>query len=221
MAKSNTERGRGMLTKKDREYLIATRQGGKFYEGENAKQSRYERRKGLRSRIINGIIDFQLMAFLSIKDREKVEEELDIETYPEGTFAPVIEFLFEAVGRNEKDLERIIAEGIDRAYIHGVKTGSIDELAESVDVNVDIETSPTPEKVLEKYEQHGILTHRELGILVQHKIAMGESPLEDLDGLGGIIGHIEDTNDESGMLWRLQRRREHEPESDQERNNKD
>lgn len=63
-----SSRKNAMLTTEDRKWLT----GEKTYEGQHAKQQRYQRRRDIRERIYNSILDFSI-----------VFEELDIEEHRE------------------------------------------------------------------------------------------------------------------------------------------
>lgn len=58
-----------MLTTEDRRWLT----GEKEYEGEHAKQQRYQRRRDIRERIYNSILDFTILFhYLEDTEREKL-----------------------------------------------------------------------------------------------------------------------------------------------------
>jgi hypothetical protein len=61
-----TGRKNAMLTTEDRRWLT----GEKQYEGEHAKQQRYQRRRDIRERIYNSILDFTIL-FQHFEDTER------------------------------------------------------------------------------------------------------------------------------------------------------
>lgn len=62
-------RKNAMLTTEDRRWLT----GEKTYEGEHAKQQRYQRRRDIRDRVSNAILDFSILfAHLEQREREKL-----------------------------------------------------------------------------------------------------------------------------------------------------
>ena len=64
-----TGRKNAMLTTEDRRWLT----GEKQYEGEHAKQQRYQRRRDIRKRIYNSILDFSILfEHLEEDEREKL-----------------------------------------------------------------------------------------------------------------------------------------------------
>lgn len=63
-----------MLTTEDRRWLT----GEKSYEGEHAKQQRYQRRRDIRDRVYNTILDFGiLLEHLEESEREKLFDQID------------------------------------------------------------------------------------------------------------------------------------------------
>ncbi|MEM4781310.1 MAG: hypothetical protein QXG03_07110 [Halalkalicoccus sp.] len=66
-----TSRKNAMLTTEDRRWLT----GEKSYEGEHAKQQRYQRRRDIRDRVYNSILDFPvLFEHLEESERRKLFE---------------------------------------------------------------------------------------------------------------------------------------------------
>jgi len=63
-------RPRRILTPTDREFL---RTVPTYYDGENARQSRYQRRRDIRERIVGSILDFEeIWSYLSETERRKI-----------------------------------------------------------------------------------------------------------------------------------------------------
>jgi hypothetical protein len=64
-----TGRRNAMLTTEDRRWLT----GEKHYEGEHAKQQRYQRRRDIRERVYNSLLDFSILfEHLETDEREKL-----------------------------------------------------------------------------------------------------------------------------------------------------
>jgi hypothetical protein len=64
-----TGRKNAMLTTEDRRWLT----GEKHYEGEHAKQQRYQRRRDIRERVYNSLLDFSILyEHLETDEREKL-----------------------------------------------------------------------------------------------------------------------------------------------------
>lgn len=63
-------RTRGILTETDREFLQSD---GDYYEGKNARQKRYQRRRDIRGRITQSLLDFQfIQTYLDDGLREQI-----------------------------------------------------------------------------------------------------------------------------------------------------
>jgi len=70
-----SNRPSGILTSTDREFLRAAPD---YYEGENARQSRYQRRRDIRRRIVTSLLDFQeINTYLDDEQRRKIFAEPD------------------------------------------------------------------------------------------------------------------------------------------------
>lgn len=63
-----TSRKNAMLTTEDRRWLT----GEKVYEGEHAKQQRYQRRKDIRERVYSSMLDFSIL-FAHLEERERAK----------------------------------------------------------------------------------------------------------------------------------------------------
>jgi hypothetical protein len=63
-----TSRKNAMLTTEDRRWLT----GEKAYEGEHAKQQRYQRRRDIRERVYNTLLDFSIL-FAHLEERERAK----------------------------------------------------------------------------------------------------------------------------------------------------
>lgn len=61
-------RKNAMLTTEDRRWLT----GEKVYEGEHAKQQRYQRRRDIRERVYNSMLDFTIL-FAHLEERERAK----------------------------------------------------------------------------------------------------------------------------------------------------
>ncbi|MCU4719078.1 hypothetical protein [Halapricum hydrolyticum] len=121
--------GRGILTTSDKKWL----RGEKEY---NSKQSDSNKRKTIRDRVFQALLDFELLASeLSDADRQKIFERLSDESDSHGVdeSAAVIEFLYKglsdlttdpnhiAAGPKETSVERFLA--FRNALTSGVERG--------------------------------------------------------------------------------------------------
>lgn len=139
-------RKNAMLTTEDRRWLT----GEKTYEGEHAKQQRYQRRRDIRERIYNSMLDFTIIfQQLEETEREKLfgrlsddgtQWDVDDEAFEDG-IRDALAFLLYNVGitkrmSTEQDLsETTVAEQLvsDAIYRAGRRD---DFLVEHVDLDV-------------------------------------------------------------------------------------
>lgn len=120
----------GILTSTDREFLSSDEP---YYTGKNDRQQRYERRKGIRGRIVSSILDFsEIRLLLEDDQRERIFTEPEKNgAESQGEFRQAIESLLQwlylgcreaeldfdqilrrAVVRGEEDYNRIHGNGI-------------------------------------------------------------------------------------------------------------
>jgi hypothetical protein len=116
---SNLTRERGMLTKTDRKYL----RGNIEYDD---KQQQRNRRRHIRQRVRNGIVDFNLLDMLEERDREQIFSEVgtsNIATSKVGSgktelfvgMCAMVELLYKVSEENGISFEEIIENGIQDA----------------------------------------------------------------------------------------------------------
>ncbi|AGB39867.1 hypothetical protein [Natronococcus occultus] len=149
-----TDRKNAMLTTEDRRWLT----GEKSYEGEHAKQQRYQRRRDIRKRVHNTILDFTILfEHLEDAEREKLfecleDDESDDEfeaglrdglafiLYNAGITETMLE---ECSHGTESTAERLLREAVDAA-------GKRDEiLIEDVAISIDATRAPIASIVAE------------------------------------------------------------------------
>ncbi|NKE36580.1 hypothetical protein GWG54_12270 [Natronococcus sp. JC468] len=144
------ERKNAMLTTEDRRWLT----GEKSYEGEHAKQQRYQRRRDIRQRVYNAILDFGILfEHLEEAEREKLFEHLSgsgVE-YEDDEFASGLRDglafvlyntgITEAMVRDDSERSAVVAEQFleDAIYAAGKRDEFLVE-----DVDLTIEASPAP-----------------------------------------------------------------------------
>jgi hypothetical protein len=176
------DRPRGILTEKDRRYL-------RDDVLPDSKQAKYERRKGTRKRIRNGIRDFPTIRFLPPEERKKIFQDMEAgdELYRELSAAvAVIKY---ACDDADLSIEDLLAEGV-RLGSHPtrgdltppgenphspfedpqnpMKTGRFKTLRD-VDVDIEYEYSDSyyPAKLRERFLSGGELNDEELLVLVK------------------------------------------------------
>jgi hypothetical protein len=145
-----SDRSSGILTPTDREFLQSE---GPYYDGENARQSRYDRRRGIRRRIVGSILDFQeIAAGLEDEQRRKIfanPEENGAEN--SVAFNAALESMFRWIylGCREEgpDFEALIRQAIIRGEedYHRIRGGNIVDVEVDLDINVSKQHSGVAE----------------------------------------------------------------------------
>ena len=164
--KPNPHRPPGVLTEKDRLYL----QGEDVPE---SKQALYERRKGVRQRIKNGLLDFQEFWDLDAEERKKITSDLPPDTSLYTSLVHMFAFLRFCALDEGHDLEKIVASGVELSRREEGSTvvesepGMIDVL-EGVTVTIAprYHRQPNTETILEKFREGTVLSHREMVALI-------------------------------------------------------
>ena len=140
----------GMLVAEDREYL----RGEKEY---NSRQGVHDRRKAIRARIVNTILDFELAdQNLSDEDRRKVRDEVMDELPEFSTFGGprpasggVVSTL--AFIANLHDDVEHFEQTLDRTFVHiFAQRGSE---VPNVETSIEIETGVDTDAAIEKFER--------------------------------------------------------------------
>lgn len=127
------ERDRGVLSKKDRLYLLDA--------GEEETKSSKGRvtRSRIRDRIYNGVLDFKIIRNeVEARDRQKVFEDFpDDMDFRQGVIAAV-EFLYQGIEETDHDFEEVLVPAIESAErkLSGEDKGHNIE----VDIEFDVET---------------------------------------------------------------------------------
>lgn len=119
----------GILTKADREFLSAE---GEYYTGDHARQTRYQRRRDIRRRIVESILDFSFIAsHLEEEERRKIFEnpskhgsgdEFDFEAGV-GSLLAWLHRGYREQGRDLLDVTKYYLEEAEREY-RVVRTGN-------------------------------------------------------------------------------------------------
>jgi hypothetical protein len=166
-------RKNAMLTTEDRRWLT----GEKRYEGEHAKQQRYQRRRDIHERVYNSLLDFSIL-FAHLEERERAklfgsDTEERRERFADGTLADGVRdglaFLLYNAGiaermgreRSDEDLaDRLLEEAIYRAGRRD------DVLVERVALEIEATRMPG-ERLLERLEAGEALSPAELGFLLE------------------------------------------------------
>lgn len=149
-----SNRPSGVLTPTDREFLHAD---GDYYEGETARQSRYERRRDIRRRIVGSLLDFQdIDTYLDDEQRRKIfaapEEngaESDIEF--RAALTSLLQFVYLGCREEGTSFKNMLKPAVRRAEedyqrMHG---------GEIVDVDVEFDV-----EVTQRYQGVEAFAHR-------------------------------------------------------------
>lgn len=169
-----TGRKNAMLTTEDRRWL----RGEKRYEGEHAKQQRYQRRRDIRERVYNSLLDFSvLFEHLEEAEREKlfgtpgtkqtpITDDRELSDGIRDAFAfllyntGVTSMMDRTDDSPEPAAEWLLIEALHRA---GRKDGII---VEDVDLNIEGVDLPRT-SLLEDLKQRKDLSPRELRLLLE------------------------------------------------------
>jgi hypothetical protein len=171
-------RKNAMLTTEDRRWLT----GEKIYEGEHAKQQRYQRRRDIRERVSNTILDFSILfAHLEQREREKIFETVSSGVSQRGTddndslidgICDGLAFLLYNTGitrsmgqSSAPEAETTAAEQLlsEALYRAGRKD---DILVRNATVDIDADRVP-PEQLHEKLAEGNDLSPAELRLLIE------------------------------------------------------
>lgn len=139
-----TERDRpsGILTKADREFL---RSDGDYYDGDNARQNRYRRRRDICKRIMHSFLDFSFInRHLDGELRDKLftnPEKYGATSSREfdSALGSVIYWLYYGCRKNGHDFSTILENAVERAE----KNYRLDETDDIVDVESTLEMKIT------------------------------------------------------------------------------
>jgi hypothetical protein len=201
----------GMLAPVDRRYL----RGEEEY---NSRQGTHDRRKAIRTRIVNTILDFSLVfERLSAEDRRKVLDEVMNETPDHsliGGAAPaptsmvaMLAFLYE-LHDDVSHFEQTVSRALETALIR-----ERDATAVSVEVNIDIERveNVDPPSVIEKVDEGRIddLSSAEYQWVVRTLATNGNLSAEDFGGPHSQLAQVDKTREH------LRERQENDETSDE------
>ena len=160
-----TRATRGILTKTDIGFLKSE----DYYDGENARQMRYQRRSDIRSRIVSSISDFNIIrGYLSSEERDKIFAEpenngAESQMEFEEALDALIGFIYLGCRSesNDLDFERIFEPAIIRAeeeYHRKYRDRPVDI---SVDIDIDVVGQYTKISELARMLEEGEPVHIE------------------------------------------------------------
>lgn len=153
------DRPRGILSATDREYLCGLKEYAQ-------PQTDANRRQDIRERVVNGLEDFGLLfLFLERDEREKVFEELGDEGTDE-VISSMAAFAYLGLEQDRPRFEECLERGV-------LEAANIDKLfrstgrATDVDVSINVEYNPDPDKLYQRFEDGKKLTDADIGVLVR------------------------------------------------------
>lgn len=135
-------RTRGMLTEKDIEFLLSD----DYYEGENARQLRYQRRRDIRGRIMSSVLDFDIVrSHLSKEERDKIFTEpekngADSKAEFEDSLSALLGWIYLGCRSEDTDIdfERILESTIILAEEEYYQTYRDRPVDVSVDLDINV-----------------------------------------------------------------------------------
>jgi hypothetical protein len=157
---TDIDRDRGVLTPADREFLLGERKLGH-------EQSRRNAEARIRRRVIDSVLDFDLLLHaLSKKDRRQVFEELTSDSDSLDGLKAMLAFAYIGTGEQGLDFADVLVPAVrhsEEACAASRRGANV-----SVDVTFEVETSveSTLEGVAERLETGDPVTPRELFSLV-------------------------------------------------------
>lgn len=185
--KPNVDRPPGILTKKDRQYLRGE-------EVPKNKQTRYERRKGIRQRIKNGLLDFQEIWEMDREERRMVVDDFDPQADLYTSLVYLIAFADFCARDAGYEFEEIVSAGVQystyepeerRKNIGEYESGEI-QVLENVTVNIrrHFTQMSAPDQLYDQLMDGEHLSHRELSMLISSDI-LDEKGWKQLQSLYG------------------------------------
>ncbi|MCD2205325.1 MULTISPECIES: hypothetical protein [Halobacteriales] len=149
MTGDDSERARGMFDSVDREYL----RGQKEYQ---VPQSEYERRKVIRQRLFDGIVDFvEAQQRLSNWNWQKfLDQDFEDENDLIDGMASAIALFYEYHQAKNKDFERTLDRAIEEAHTQGwAKRDMPNHEVRNVELDIDTADRPSPKEVRARITQ--------------------------------------------------------------------
>lgn len=169
----NIDRPRGIFTKVDREFII----GDKSYE---YKQSESNRRQKIRERVTNGIVDFQLLNWISDREQEKLFDDIPTDQLHDYLVS-LIAFVYRGIGQNCEMIEEVVQKAIFQVETENEPRSEYRGGIADVSVSIEIEQGYDVNKIYERFQQDqsSQLTPAEVGVLVRAGI-LDENEIEQL-----------------------------------------
>ena len=143
---SDSERGRGVLSKKDRAFLFDA--GSEEIKSSNGRVTRSR----IRERIYDSVLDFKIIQNeVETRDRETVFEDYSEDRDLQRGVTAALMFLYQAIEEQGEEFEEVLTPAIERAEQRVTQDDVGDDVNIEVDVDFTVETKlvisdPDPEK---------------------------------------------------------------------------
>ncbi|MDQ2055968.1 MULTISPECIES: hypothetical protein [Halobellus] len=160
------ERDRGMLTKKDREYLLGE-------QPDINEHTETQKRHRIRKRVRNALLDFPLLRHMQTRDRNLIFEDLNVgEDGPSGdvdlyySIVDMIQFAYIGLKEQDADAKRPVASAIWNVESVFPQMYEDEWVDVEVDITVDIKESVDLEAAIEKLRRGEDITSGEAWALL-------------------------------------------------------
>jgi len=169
-------RPRGILTKKDREFLISQED----FDAQTKRDKRYR----IRNRVVDAYLDFQVLeTFLPEEDREKIFEELR-EKYTFTAISDTLQFTYSGVS----DLDEEFEQALESVIVNHERKKNPDVIPHvSVDIDIRTEEVSVEDAINRFLEGEG--TFKEFNFLMSQP-----------DGLHQLADKVEEAERDAKML---------------------
>jgi hypothetical protein len=180
------ERDRGMLTKKDREYLLGE-------QPDINEHTETQKRHRIRKRVRNALLDFPLLRHMQTRDRNLIFEDLNVgEDGPSGdvdlyySIVDMIQFAYIGLKEQDADAKRPVASAIWNVESVFPQMYEDEWVDVEVDITVDIKESVDLEAAIEKLRREQDITSGEAWALLDAGRITPDEFKQIYDGNGDI-----------------------------------
>jgi len=176
--RSENQRSRGVLTRSDREFL----RGEKEYQ---SKEAAINKRRDIRQRIANGILDFPLISRgLLDKDRQKVfsqmaEREDETKQYVDGIKA-LLSWIYVGLKEGKYDEKRIFESAVEIGESEVGLAGTAKIVQTDVNLSIRIREIEGVIQTIEKLERGDPVEAHQLYPLVRNDVSVDLSDVTEV-----------------------------------------
>lgn len=171
----DVDRGTGILTKKDRQYL-------RDLAMPDSRQAQYERKKGARQRIKSGLLDLPTIRFLPPEERRKLFGDMESGDDLYWALVNAVALAKHACDEAGLPIEDLLEEGLEIADFEP-RNDLTDDLSEheleqptkvltGIDIELEYEYADVyhPERLKERWEEGAELDDIEFRVLVESDV---------------------------------------------------